>query len=325
MAVRSRRRSIGIALGAGGARGLAHIGVLKALTRAGIPIDAIAGTSSGALVGAAYAAGQLENFEERVRALEWTDVAAMWDPIWPRSGLMSGKRAADRLSGFIGDWKIQDLAIPFAAVSVDLMTGDEILIERGKVADAIRASISIPGVFVPHREGQRMLVDGAVRNPVPVSALDHFDVDLRIAVNLHPTPVREIPPLPSASRRRRRSSLATRASEAIETGLSRFRKLDRKQSRTRVRERLDADDAQADTPNLFEIMTATMSIIEYELARHRLALDPPDVLIAPEVKGVRSFEFHKAAEAIDAGERAVDENLDEIRAALRRRRRRRAS
>ena len=317
MATRSRKRSVGIALGAGGARGLAHVGVLKALTRAEIPIDAIAGTSSGALVGAAYAAGQLENFEEQVRALEGTDVLGMGDPIWPRSGLMSGRRAAERLSSFIGDFKIEDLALPFAAVSVDLITGDEILIERGKVADAIRASISIPGVFVPHRQGRRVLVDGATRNPVPVSALDHFDVDFRIAVNLHPAPVREISPLPSGALRRTRGTLASRASDAIEARLSRFRK--------RARTRPDPAESQADTPNLFEVMTATMSIIEYELARHRLALDPPDIRLEPEIKGIRTFEFHKAGAAVDAGERVVEENLDQIRAALRRRSRRRAS
>ena len=138
MASRGQTRTLGLALGAGGARGLAHIGVLRGLVQAGISIDCIVGTSSGALVGALYAVGQLENFERQVLEYEWTDVLAMFDPVWPRSGLMSGTRALERLAGLIGDWHIEDLPLPFAAVSVDLVTGDEILIQRGRVLDAVR-------------------------------------------------------------------------------------------------------------------------------------------------------------------------------------------
>jgi NTE family protein len=313
--VRSREtRRVGIALGAGGARGLAHVGVLRALSAAGVPIDAIVGTSIGAVVGAVYAAGQLESFERRVRELEWTDVLRMFDPVWPRSGLMSGSRAVEWLSGLVGDWRIEDLALPFAAVSVDLVTGEEVLIRHGRVIEAIRASMSIPGVFVPHRVGRRVLVDGALRNPVPVSALLALGADVRIAVNLHAQPVREIL---SASRGegRPRAPLSARVAEALDGSLARFR---RRRSDKAPR-RPDADEAGA--PNLFEILTASMTILEHELARHRLVSESPDVVLAPDVHGIRSLEFHKGRQAIAAGVAAVEAELPRIQEILKRRRR----
>ncbi len=307
---RTRRRSVGLALGAGGARGLAHIGVIKALTRAEIPIDCIAGVSSGALVGAIYAAGQLENFERQVRQYEWTDVLAMFDPVWPRSGLMSGSKGLDRLAAGIREWKIEDLAIPFSAVAVDLVSGEEIHIREGPVIDAVRASVSIPGIFVPQRRGRQLLVDGALRNPVPVSALAELGADVRVAVNLHHELVREI--IQTGARRApsSRPIIATRVGEAIESGLARFRK--------RGRTPKPANDDES-LPNLFEIMTASMSLVEYELARHRLATDPVDVVIEPDVHGIRSFEFHKARQAIQAGEAAGEAGIEPLRRHLRRR------
>ncbi len=311
MASRGQTRTLGLALGAGGARGLAHIGVLRGLVQAGISIDCIVGTSSGALVGALYAVGQLENFERQVLEYEWTDVLAMYDPVWPRSGLMSGTRALERLAGLIGDWHIEDLPLPFAAVSVDLVTGDEILIQRGRVLDAVRASISIPGIFVPQRRGRRLLVDGAIRNPVPVSALEELGADVRVAVNLHHHPAREIVALPSGHASRR-PTIAARVSEAIDTRLARFRR------RTRAVSAPNGNDEKG-VPNLFEILTASMSVIEYELAQYRLARDPVDVVIEPDVRGIRAFEFHKAKQAIAAGLSAAADHVTEIEKQLSRR------
>lgn len=318
MSPKGRSRQVGLALGAGGARGLAHIGVLQVLTEAGIPIDSVVGTSSGALVGAVYAAGQLENFERQVRDYEWTDVLAMWDPVWPRSGIMSGSKALERLAGLVGEWQVEDLAVPFGAVTVDLVTGDEILMRRGRVADAVRASISVPGVFVPLRQGRRLLVDGAIRNPVPVSALGEMGADFRIAVNLHHDPVREIVSGPSV--RSGRPTIAARVSDAIDTRMARFR---RKGKTRPPANGGNANDGKGSVPNMFEILMASMSVIEYELAQHRLARDPADVLIEPDVHGIRAFEFHKAKSAIAAGRKAAEQQLPEIQRLLRKRRPRR--
>jgi NTE family protein len=302
---RGERRRLGLALGAGGARGLAHAGVLFGLAEAGIPVDAIAGTSSGALVGALWATGQLELFARELRAHELTDLWRYLDPVWPRAGLFSGERATDYLRGLLGDWRIEDLPIPFAAVAVDLVSGEEVWIRSGKLLDAVRASISLPGIFVPVRDGARLLVDGALRNPVPVAALALLDVDVRIAVNLHAQPVRELEP------RTRRKPVISRLGEAFENGLARLGR------RPRAAEAPEPDLPQG--PNLIEILTASMSVLEHEIARHRLAREPVDVVLAPDVRGIRSFDFHKAARAIAAGRKELEEKLPEIQAALRKR------
>ncbi len=307
----ARRRKIGLALGAGGARGFAHIGVLRGLAEAEIPVDAIAGSSIGALIGAVYAAGQLENFERQVLDLDWSDIVRIFDPVWPRSGLISGERAITWLQGLIGDWKIEDLAIPFVAVSVDLITGEEVLIHEGRVTDAIRASISIPGIFVPQRAGRRLLVDGALRNPVPISALSALGVDMSIAVNLHGQPVRELSRPSARSSWTPRTSVGQRAGEMVERGLARF-----------WRRGKATAEAEEGGPNLFEILTASMTVIEHELALHRLAREPADVVIEPDVHSIRSLEFQKARKAIQAGLRQTREQTEEIRAAARKRARR---
>jgi len=297
-------RSIGVALGAGGARGLAHIGVLQELADEGVSVDAIVGTSSGALVGAIYAAGQLENFARQMRAFQRSDVLALFDPVWPRAGLMSGARVIERLTSTLGDWRIEDLSIPFAAVAVDLVTGDEILIREGRVIDAVRASISIPGIFMPCVVGSRVLVDGAIRNPVPVSALATLGADVRIAVNLHQSPVREIG---DRSKRDGKRGMTGRLSDALEQKLARFRR----QPRTEPAQGADT----AGLPNLFEVITASMSVLEYELAQHRLAREHVDVRIEPDVHGIRAFEFHKAEAAIAAGREAARGVAEAVRRA----------
>ncbi len=307
---RARRRTLGLALGAGGARGIAHIGVLRAFANAEIPIDAIVGTSVGALIGAVYAAGQLENFERWVRKFDWPDVLRLFDPVWPRSGLISGTRALDQLAEVMGDWRIEDLAIPFAAVSIDLITGEEILMREGRVMDAIRASISIPGIFVPHRMGRRLLVDGALRNPVPVSHLEEMGSDVRVAVNLHTQPVREIVRSKKARNGSTSGTISAQLINLVDRRLARFRRRGRSSRAT--------DDGQVE-PNLFEILTASMTVLEHELARHRLAREPVDVVIGPDVHSIRSFEFHKARKAIHSGLIETEKHLPEIRKALERR------
>ena len=302
---RAGRKRLGLALGAGGARGIAHAGVLFGLEEAGIAVDAIAGTSIGALVGALWATGQLEVFERDLRGTELADLVRYLDPVWPRSGLLSGDRATEYLRSLVGDWRIEDLPIPYAAVAVDLVSGEEVWIRSGKLLDAIRASISLPGILVPVRQGARFLVDGAIRNPVPVSALEPLGVDVRVAVNLHSQPVRELEP------RTRRRPMVSRLGDAFENGLARLRR--------RPRATGEPEPEEPVGPNLVEIITASMSVLEHEIARHRLAREPVDVVLTPDVRGIRSFEFHKAARAVNAGRKELEAKLPEIRAALRRR------
>ena len=184
-----KNKRIGLALGGGAARGIAHIGVVKVLEQKGLVPDVIAGTSMGSIVGAIYAkdldAGQLEHY-----AAEWSrwKTAQLLDPALPRIGLMKGRKAEDILASYLGDVMFSELKVPFACVAVDIDTGEEIVIKDGLVVSAVRASISIPGIFLPVERDGKYLVDGGLVNPVPVSVVRSMGADFVIAVNVLPNP-----------------------------------------------------------------------------------------------------------------------------------------
>lgn len=184
----AKKLKVGLALGGGSARGLAHIGVLEVLEKEKIPIDMIAGTSAGALIGALYARGSSAGeIKEMVTSMSLIDRARMIDLALPKTGLIAGERIKKMLKELIGEAEFSDLKIPFACVATDIVTGEEVVIDHGSVVEAIRASISIPAVFtVVKREG-RFLVDGGLANPVPVSVLKDMAADFTIAVNVIPT------------------------------------------------------------------------------------------------------------------------------------------
>ena len=183
-----RRRKVGLALGSGAARGLAHIGVLIVLEKEGIPVDMIAGTSIGAAIGVLYAQGKSATEIKNIALdLAQDRLTHFIDPSLPRSGLIKGKKIKDRLASLIGgDIKFSDLKKPFACVATDINTGEEVVFDRGSVPEAIRASISIPGLFTVAKKGCRYLVDGGLTNPVPVSVVKQMGADFIIAVNVIP-------------------------------------------------------------------------------------------------------------------------------------------
>jgi NTE family protein len=181
------RPKVGLVLGGGAARGLAHIGVLEVLERENIPIDMIAGTSIGALVGALYCQ-ELDATLLRKQALQldWVGVTSLVDLTLPKSGLMGGKRVTNLLRRFIGDVQFKDLHLPLACVATDIISGDEIVMDEGSVLEAVRASISIPIVFTVVKRHGRYLVDGGLVNPVPVSVVKKMGADFVIAVDVTP-------------------------------------------------------------------------------------------------------------------------------------------
>jgi len=183
------KRKVGLALGSGAARGLAHIGVLEVLQKEGIPIDMIAGTSAGAAVGAIYAQGKDASMIKSLALdLSWKRLASVVDLALPRTGFIKGRKIKDLLALFIGDdIKFSDLKIPLACVATDIMTGEEVVISHGSVLEGIRASISIPAIFTLVKWKGRYLVDGGLVNPVPVSVLRQMGADFIIAVNVIPT------------------------------------------------------------------------------------------------------------------------------------------
>jgi NTE family protein len=192
----SARRNLGLVLGGGGARGLAHIGVLKVFEREGIQIDSITGTSMGALVGAMYAAGiSPDTIEsEALRRGKTREIFKLIDLNLSTSGLLKGQRIYNQLADDLGiDLTFEELKIPLAVMAVDILTGREVTLKEGKVVDAIRASISVPGVFLPAELGPYKLVDGAVLDNLPVDAARELDSDLVIAIDVMPDFRRNIP------------------------------------------------------------------------------------------------------------------------------------
>jgi len=179
---------VGLALGGGYARGLAHIGVLEVLEREGIPIDFIAGTSIGALIGALYAREkEAALIKKQTTGLDWVGLASLIDPVVPKSGLITGKRVTNLLKRFMGDITFKELDIPLACVATDIISGDEIVIDEGSVLEAIRASISIPVIFTVVKKDGRFLVDGGLVNNVPVSVARKMGANYVIAVDVTPS------------------------------------------------------------------------------------------------------------------------------------------
>lgn len=299
---------IGLALGCGAARGLAHIGVIRALNEAGIGIHCIAGTSIGALIGAVHAAGRLDELETFFQGLGWRRMAPFFDVVFPKSGLIDGAKVEALVCSHIHPETIEALRIPFCAVATDLLTGEEIAINHGDVIEAVRASISVPGVFTPQRAHGRTLVDGGLTNPVPVSVARAMGADIVIAVDLNHGVVVE-----RASERLRPDR--TDAPPSIQ------RTDGRRQSRRAPTARLfarNAGDAQRfprrpssrePLPNIFEVLLASVSIMEARITQSRLEADRPEILIQPPLGHIRFLDFGRAEEIIGIGHTAARESI----------------
>lgn len=290
---RPRGSRIGVALGAGAARGWAHIGVLERLTERGIEPDVLAGTSIGALVAGCYAAGRLSELREFAIGLTRRRIFSLLDLSWTGSGLLSGDRLRELLDAQLGEMHFSDLKIPFVCIATELMTGHEIWLRNGPLAPAIRASYALPGVFRPvHIEGQ-WLIDGAVVNPIPVSACRALGARLVVSVNLNSEGfVGTVMQQPAVS--------------AVQNGK------DPPERASALRQMLGGST----TPGLTAVLVAAFNITQDRLARSRLAGDPPDVNITPRARGVGLFDFDKAAEAIAAGREAADRALPDIERSL---------
>jgi NTE family protein len=293
---------IGLALGGGAARGWAHIGILRALDKAGIRPDVIAGTSMGALAGGAWAASRLDQLEDFARSMTKRRMFGYLDWRFRGNGLISGGRLAKLLELNFGEATIEKLPVKYAAIATELSSGHEIWLTRGNLIQAMRASYALPGIFTPIKIGGRWLVDGALVNPIPVSAARALGARVVIAVNLHSdvfgkgTVIQdgngteeEAPALPVPEEKPRRLF-------GNVFGLPRKR----------------APAPQDGPRGISSVMMDAFNITQDRISRSRLAGDPPDVMVSPRLNGVGLFEFYRADESIQAGYEAAERALGDI-------------
>jgi len=296
-----RKPKIGFALGAGSARGWAHIGVLRALTEAGIKPDLIAGCSVGALVGAAFAAGSLDQLEAWALSLDWKRMLKLMD-FGLRGGLIKGKRVREVFREQFVEREFSELDVPFAAVATDLQSGQEVWLREGKVSAAIGASIAVPGLFQPVPHEGRYLVDGSVVNPIPVSLCRAMGADIVLAVDLGSDLVGRY------ARDDDRAPTQTAPRGFMSRFLPRYNR-DNKASEPQA-------EPESMPPSLLETLMGSINIMQLRIARSRLAGEPPDALLAPRLGHLGLLDYHRADFAIAEGRETVARMLPAIRNAI---------
>jgi len=315
---------VGLALSGGAFRGMAHIGVLKALEDGSIPIDMISGTSAGALAGACYAKERnAAILEEIMLGLDWRKLAGLIDLnlilLW--KGFVQGQRAKSFLSSIIGDVRFEDLEIPLSVVATDIQSMEEIVINEGSVTEAVRASISMPMIFTPVKWRGRFLVDGGVVNPIPVDVVRNMGAEVVIAVNTAgiaqrrkrrsraTKEVRDKPiPYPESTRlaiaKRRLNSL-------IRGNKDRLKILDELSNVAKTKIYIGRGKIDPQTPNMFEVLMQLINAMQYE--KIGLATKSADIVIEPDVSSIGMFSFYKADEAIAQGYKATKKILPKLR------------
>lgn len=279
-----RKIPLALALGGGAARGWSHIGVLRALDEAGVEISMIAGTSIGALVGGCYLAGKLDELEEFARGLTRRRMFNLLDITLRGSGLFGGMKLDSRLREHLNGIRFEDLKRPFVAVCTELRTGHEIWLSSGLLVQAMRASYALPGVFEPVPLDGRLLVDGALVNPVPVSVCRAYEQRLVLAVNLHYDQYGRAAVIKHLN-----------SQDDVEKAKSGDRR------------------AREERLGITTVMMEAFNIIQDRISRARMAGDPPDLSLMPNVGQIGLADFHRAAESIDAGYRETVKRLDDIK------------
>jgi NTE family protein len=294
------RPRLGLALGSGAARGWSHIGVVNALVEQGFRPEVVAGASVGALVGAAYASGRLAALEQWVAALTQRDVWRLVDTVFRGGGVMTGNRLMIAIATHVGDAKIEDLPVAFGAVATDLYTGEEIWLREGSIMTAIRASSGLPGLFAPSWHADRWLIDGGVVNPVPVSLCRALGADVVIAVDLSRPVTR------AAMRAARGGTTAQRSAAAEPTPASAEGAAVLRRWSGLLDGLVESFRARRSEPGLFEVMASAVGIMQERITRDRLAADPPDLVLKPDLSRLQLMDFHRARESIDTGRRSVE-------------------
>ena len=307
-------RRVALALGSGGARGYAHIGVINELRERGYEIVGVAGSSMGALVGGLCAAGSLDEFTTWSTTLTQRAMLRLLDPSISAAGVFRAGKILDAVRDIVGDATIESLPIPFTAVTTDLIAGKSVWLQRGPLDEAIRASIAIPGVIAPHVMDGRMLADGGILDPLPIAPIAAVNADLTIAVSVSGAEADLGDQLGSDVRpTRERLNRLLRSTSAL---LDKFSAVPESASEidddfevTDI-EAAEQVDSQFPTLGSFAIMMRSIDIAQAALARHQMAAYPPDLLIEVPRTACRSLDFHRAAEVIELGHQLAARALD---------------
>jgi NTE family protein len=292
---------IGLALGGGAARGWSHIGVMRLLTQAGIVPDVIAGCSIGAVVGGCYAAGKLDELEAFALSLTKRRVMGLLDFHLAGSGLIAGTRLQKLLDQDLTDLRVEDLPIRYCTIATELVTGHEIWLTKGPLVKAMRASYALPGIFDPVFMRGRWLMDGALVNPIPITAARALGAEIVICVNLNS----EVRARGTVIQSYDASEPSTDEQE-IEAAISEPRRWGIFAPPRANRPK------KPNAPGIATVMIDAFNITQDRIARSRLAGDPPDVMIAPKLSKLGLFEFHRAAECIELGRQATERALPDI-------------
>lgn len=321
-----RGKRVSLVLGAGGARGLAHIGAIEVLEERGYSFAGIAGSSMGALVGGIHAAGRLREYRDWVCALERGDVLRLLDFSFGFPGLIRGERIIGVMRDLVGDHRIEDLAIPFTAVATDIHAQREVWINRGPLFDAIRASIAIPMIFTPHKVDGLELVDGGLLAPVPIAATRQVRSDLVVAIDVNGPPQPKPKPCADSAERREDGSEAGTDAEAGSSPVATAAEGGGEGYRAKIasfiesltsgfgEQRKRSPEEDKARPGLIDLMVRSLDTMEAQITRMQLALDPPELLIRMPRDRCATYEFWRASELIELGRESASAALDRYEA-----------
>jgi NTE family protein len=307
--------TFGVALGSGSARGFAHIGVLKALQEMNIYPQIISGSSVGAFVGGVYLANNLSSLEKWITQLNWKEVLGFFDFSFSGGGIIMGERFSRIMAEYLGEKNIQDFPVRFGAVSTELATGREVWFQEGLLHDAVRASMSLPGLFAPVRLNKQLLADGGIVNPVPVSICRAMGARTVLAVNLNNDVVgKHFVNKPKTIPFKWSAEISESDENETHNPLKKRLIKGLKQSMNAVFSNLN--EQKHKSPNMFDILASSVNIMQDRITRSRMAIDPPDILLEPGLSHVGWLEYYRANECIQEGYDCVWKVRDEIEALL---------
>lgn len=311
--VSEERKTISLVLGSGGARGLAHIGIIQVLQEQGYQIKSIAGCSAGAVVGGVFAAGKLDEFEQWLRAIDKYDIFTLLDFSFSGGGLVKGDKIINTLKGLLGEHRIENLPIPFTAVAADIKNGKEVWLNKGSLFDAIRASMSLPLFFTPVKYNDGYLIDGGVLNPVPIAPTFSDKTDLTIAVNLggevtHYTETEQIEERKEeqqyAASKREKMDGNTPFHQDIMTFIKKLQDSDEDGGTEAGRKKAKSKDW-----GFYEVANQAFDTMQSTVARQKLAAYPPDLEIKVPRNVAGILDLHRADELIALGKKVAVEAL----------------